>query len=255
VVDILEQYVEFPAVVETADPLDTACAPSRVTAAARETRTRLALPDGPIPHVVRLLESIGIVVVRLPEDLDPRVDAFSTEAGERPLILLSPLKDDRARSRFDAAHELGHLVMHQSIEPGSKVVEQQANRFASEFLAPSSELLDDLPRKVDWDVLLAAKTKWGLSLAALVYRAHDAGIWGEHAYRRANQHLRAFGYPEQGPLGPPESPSMLGTAMELVSSTGFDSQELARVSRLPLDQITDVLAAGSETRPRIQLNL
>lgn len=34
--------------------------------------------------------------------------------------------DDKARSRFDAAHELGHLLLHHDAEPGSKVIENQA---------------------------------------------------------------------------------------------------------------------------------
>ena len=254
VVEVLEQYVEFPSAVDIADPLNPESPNSRITLAARRTRSRLGLAGGPIPHVIRLLESIGILVLRLPDDLDARVDAFSTEAGARALVLLSPLKNDRARSRFDAAHELGHLVMHNGIEPGSKIVEQQANRFASEFLAPTDELLSDLPRKIDWDALLAAKRKWGISLKALVYRAHEIGLWGEHAYRRANQHLAAQGFPEQGPLGPPESPSMLGSAMDLLSATGVDCDQLSKVSRLPLDEVASVLDAGSETRLRLQVD-
>nr|WP_281387156.1 ImmA/IrrE family metallo-endopeptidase [Jiangella mangrovi] len=203
--------------------------------------------------MVRLLEAHGIVVLRLPREIDHRVDAFSTEAGHRPLVLLSPVKDDRARSRFDAAHELAHLVMHQDVDPGSKIVERQADTFASEFLAPSTELEPELPRRVDWDALAQAKTKWGISLAALVHRAHRLGLWGEHAYRRANQHLAALGYPEPTPLGPPESPYLLGAAVELLSDAGTTIDDLAVAGRLPVGQIEEIVAAGSETRPRLSL--
>ncbi len=66
----------------------------------------------------------------------PRVDALSTWAGKRPLVFLSRSKEDKARSRFDGAHELGHLLLHPDTEPGSKLVESEANAFASELLMP-----------------------------------------------------------------------------------------------------------------------
>lgn len=255
VTDLIEQYVDFPSVCDIADPVDPEPGREEIAERAARTRTRMGLRSGPVPHAVRLLEAHGILVLRLPGGIDKKVDAFSTDVGHRPLVLLSPSKDDRARSRFDAAHELGHLVMHQEIEPGSKIVENQANRFASEFLAPTPELIDDLPRKVDWELLLRAKSKWGLSLAALAYRAHEIGLWGEHAYRRANQHLGAHGYPEPGPLGPPESPYLLGAAIKLLADAGTTISDLARASRLPIEQISEVIAAGSETKPRLNLSV
>jgi Zn-dependent peptidase ImmA (M78 family)/transcriptional regulator with XRE-family HTH domain len=253
VVDLFEQYVEFPPTTDLLDPLDIHAPRSHVALRAAETRERLGLDTGPVPHVVRILESHGVVVLRLPDELDERVDAFSTEPANRPFVFLSPVKDDRARSRFDAAHELGHIVMHQGIDPGSKIVEQQAHQFATEFIAPSAQLLEELPRKVDWDMLLQAKTKWGISLAALAYRARESGIWTEHTYRRAAQQLSIWHCPEPGALGPPESPSLLGTAMALVEQTGVGLNELATASRIPADKLARIVMAGSETKPRIKV--
>lgn len=253
VVDLVEQYVDLPVVPGLAEPVESEPEPGSIARLAAATRAKLGVGPGPIPHMVRLLETHGVVVLRLPREIDHRVDAFSTEAGHRPLVLLSPAKDDRARSRFDAAHELAHLVMHQDVDPGSKIIERQADTFASEFLAPTAELEPELPRKVDWDVLARAKSTWGISLAALVYRAHRLGLWGEHAYRRANQHLAEVGYPEPGPLGPPESPYLLGAAVELLAGAGTTIDDLATASRLPARQIEEIVAAGSETRPRLSL--
>ena len=253
VIEVIEQYVDLPQVTDSIEPVDDEPSPTMIASIAANTRSRLRVEPGPVPHVTRLLEAHGIITLRLPPEIDPRVDAFSTEAGHRPLVLLSPLKDDRARSRFDAAHELGHLVMHQDVEPGSKIIETHAHQFAAEFLAPTPELEPDLPRKVDWDALLQAKTKWGISLAALVYRCHAIGLWGEHSYRRANQHLRSQGYPEPGPLGPPESPYLLGAAVDLLNQAGTTTDDLARASRFTIEQIDNIVAAGSETKPRLRL--
>jgi Zn-dependent peptidase ImmA (M78 family)/transcriptional regulator with XRE-family HTH domain len=251
VLDVVEQYVDLPPVAlpSLAWPADE----EDVAAAARQARRDLSVARGPIPHVVRLLEAHGVLVVRLPADgFDPRVDAFSSSgtASGRPIVLMSPLKDDRARSRFDAAHELGHLVLHAGVQPASTGVEAQAMSFAAEFLAPRAEIEDCLPTRVDWPTLHALKRHWGVSLKALVYRAHRLGRLSDPSYRRANDQLRRWGHPEPGPLGPPESPSVLGAAVELLEQSGTRLRGLAEAAGLPLATVGAVVAAGRTDRPR-----
>lgn len=253
VVEAVEQYVDLPAVDLPDFPVAPDAEPSAVVEAARGTRAHFGLQSGPVSHVVRLLEAHGVLVLRLPEVVDRRVDAFSTRATTRPLVLLSPLKDDKARSRFDAAHELGHLVMHPDVEPGSKIVENQAHAFAAEFLMPADEVRYDLPDRLDWERLHAAKRRWGTSLRALVYRARALDLLSEPAYRRANMHLAQVGNPEAGPLGPPESPSMLGSAIDLLHKHGTTPEALAAAARLPVDMLNEVVHAGSNIRPRLRL--
>jgi Zn-dependent peptidase ImmA (M78 family) len=220
--------------------------------AAADARQMLSIAEGPIPHVVRLLETRGVLVLRYPGDhLDKRVDAFSTTATSRPVVLLSPVKDDKARSRFDAAHELGHLLLHPDAEPGSKVIENQAQDFAAAFLTPADQIVDDLPRALDWDTLHVAKRRWGVSLRALVYRAHTLGLWSDSAYRRANIALSSWGTPEPGPLGPPESPSLLGVAVALLAENGTTIEDLAQHAAVPQQQVELVVAAATDTRPKV----
>lgn len=258
VVDTLEQYVDLPRVDLPNVALEEAATREDLAAAAAATRKALDVPDGPVAHVVRLLEAHGVVVLRLPaqvagRELDPDVDAFSTSATARPMVLLSPVKDDKARSRFDASHELGHLVMHHDAEPGNKIVEGQAQSFAAEFLMPAEQIAPDLPSRIDWECLHAAKRRWGVSLKALVYRARTLGLISEAAQRRAYITLASQGRVEAGPLGPPESPSLLGAAAALLNSHGTTLEHLAHAARLPLQQVVDVVTAGSESRPRLQL--
>ena len=107
------------------------------------------MPPGPIADVVELLESHGVVVIRLPLD-SADVDAFSLPFPDHPVVVLGSDKTDRARSRFDGAHELGHLVMHGEQIWGIKEVETQAHQFAAAFLMPANEIRDQLPTTVDW---------------------------------------------------------------------------------------------------------
>jgi Zn-dependent peptidase ImmA (M78 family) len=253
---LIEQYVELPAPGLPAIDLPPIGLPQdlpveSITEAVQQVKVAWGIGPGPIAHVVRLLEAHGVLVLRLPGDTDRKVDAFSSDAGHRPLVVLNPAKDDKARSRFDACHELGHLVLHPDNEPGSKLLEQQADAFASEFLMPRAEIIDQLPRRVDWPAFHDLKRHWGVSLRALVYRAHALGTLSESSYRRANQRLAAQGHPEPGPLGPPESPSLIGSAVALMSEAGISLESIIEAGRLDRSEARHIVAAGSETKPRL----
>lgn len=246
----IEDWVDLPAVkLPELDGHDLSTA-AGAAAAAAAARAALDVTPGPVPHVVRLIEAHGVLVLALPDHLvDRRVDAFSTSAAHRPIVLLSPMKDDKARSRFDAAHELGHLLLHHDVEPGSRIVESQAQNFAAAFLAPAEEIVEDLPRRVDWDALLRAKRRWGISLRALIYRAHTLGVITESAFRRANIQLSTWGNPERGPLGPPESPGLLGRATDLLAGAGTSIGDLAHHAGMPAEQARYLIAAATDQRP------
>lgn len=252
-VDLISAYVDLPPIDLPHLDMPADPAPDDIRAAANLVRKRWRIQPGPLPAVVQLLEAHGILVLRLPDGTDPRVDAFSATSGGRPVVFLSPGKADRARSRFDAAHELGHLVMHPDTEPGSKVVEQQAHSFAAELLMPADEILDQLPARIDWPAFHALKRHWGVSLRALVYRAHHLGRLSHASYRRANQQLSVWGLPEPGSLGPSESPQLLGMARQLLIDNGIDFDQILASGRIAVDVTHTVIHAGSTSRPTLSL--
>jgi Zn-dependent peptidase ImmA (M78 family)/predicted transcriptional regulator len=175
---------------------------------AAKVRKDWRLPRGPIRNVVELLENHGAVVIRLPLDT-PDVDAFSLPFADRPVIVLGADKSDRARSRFDAAHELGHLVAHGDQVWGVKEVEDQAHQFAAAFLMPRQDIFHALPTRADWPVLFDLKQKWQVSLAALLMRARRLERMSEHNYLAAVKTASARGWrrTEPVPLGNPEDPA------------------------------------------------
>lgn len=255
---LIEQYIELPSPDLPAIDLPPVGLPEDLPAeeireVVQQAKAAWDIGPGPVAHVVRLLEAHGVLVLRLPETIDRKVDAFSSDAGYRPLVMLNPGKDDKARSRFDAGHELGHLLLHPDNEPGSKLLEQQADAFAAEFLMPRDEIIDQLPRRVDWPAFHELKRHWGVSLRALIYRAHVLGTLSESSYRRANQRLAAQGHPEPGPLGPPESPTLLGSAVSLLSSSGISLRSILEAGRLDPIEAEQVIEAGSETKPRVSM--
>jgi Zn-dependent peptidase ImmA (M78 family)/transcriptional regulator with XRE-family HTH domain len=240
VVAVLESLVDFPEVDLPEYPVspDEIAGPGPVEAA-RLTRKALREQTGPVPHVVRLLEAHGVIVLVLPQAAE-RVDAFSAGVHPRPMVFFNPAKGDYWRNRFDGAHELGHLVMHADAEPGEKIVEDQAHRFAAEFLMPADDIAQQLPGTADWERLATLKETWGVSMAALLYRARTLGIMKETAYRNAMSTMSSRGWRrhEPGQAKPLEQPTMLTRAVEMVgqAGTGRDQvAERARVTRADLD--------------------
>jgi Zn-dependent peptidase ImmA (M78 family)/transcriptional regulator with XRE-family HTH domain len=194
-------------------------------AAARQT---LGLPPGPVANVVRLLEAHGAAVATF-SDGDPRLSAFSQWHGARPVVVFCLGKGDKARQRYDGAHELAHLTLHAEPEPGNHVLESQANEFASAFLMPADEIEPFLPRgRVRWDELEDLKRTWGVSLQSLLVRAHQLGTISDRTYQGAFRHLSRQGWRRNEPveLGPPEQPELLRRAFALLKSKGVDASDI-----------------------------
>ncbi|MGH3481470.1 MAG: helix-turn-helix domain-containing protein, partial [Nocardioidaceae bacterium] len=168
----LERHVELPAPDVPSRPvaIDDR-AGDGPEHAARLIREQWGIGAGPVGHLVRMLENHGILVVFSP----PRtasVDAYSFDSPLRPVVVLNPIKRDYYRQRFDVAHELGHLVMHGDAEPGGRIVEDQAHRFAAELLMPAAEIRDLLPVTMGgntWKTLGRLKEQWGVSMQALLF--------------------------------------------------------------------------------------
>ena len=95
-------------------------------------------------NMVHLFEAKGVRVFSLVEDTRT-VDAFSVWRGTRPFAFLNTIKTGE-HGRFDAAHELGHLVLHRHGGPSGRRAEDEANRFASSFLMPAADVIARLPR-------------------------------------------------------------------------------------------------------------
>lgn len=244
----LSRWVRLPDLAVPNLPVAAGAAVDKVEEAAAKARQELGLALAPIPHLVRLVESRGVLAVRTPDRLSKRVDAFSHWLSGRPLVVLSSTKNDAARSRFDAAHELGHIVMHREQHPGSAIAERQAHLFASCFLAPPQVLVEELPRRADWKALMALKQHHGMSLKSLSYAAHRLGAWSEGTYQRSMREYARSGWnqAEPGDIGPAELPSTLGKAAQLLWTNGVSLSELVAASGLTQDLVEEVIASGTD---------
>ncbi len=184
-------------------------------AAAQYVREHWGLGQLPIPNMVKLLEAKGVRVFSLCEDTK-NVDAFSCWRNSQPFVFLNTFKSTE-RSRFDAAHELGHLVMHRHGAPEEgRQAEAEADQFASHFLMPTDDLASRIRNITSVNELVDAKKRWGVSVAALNYRLNKMGVISEWQNRSFNIEISSRGYRSKEPFGlPPEIsvvwPQVLGS--------------------------------------------
>jgi Zn-dependent peptidase ImmA (M78 family) len=223
---------------------------------AQRVRDDWNLPPGPIENVVRTLERHGIVVVRVSEFTN-EVDAFSVRFYDRPVVVLGADKAVTARSRFDAAHELAHLVLHSDDDASTKDAESEAHAFAAAFLMPASEIRAQLPDRMDLKALGKLKTHWRVSIQALLMRAKTLGVMTPQRYTSAMKLISARGWRVREPgdelLGPLESPRMVRSALSLVNELGISTEQLCRERSLPLEEISAILDRTRDSRPRVDL--
>ena len=190
-----------------------------IDALAEQVRAQWGLGLGPIGNMQNLLERKGVVVIPIDEGCH-EVDAFSLWNGTRPCVFLVMEKGSTSRTRMDAAHELGHLVMHADVSAGSPELEQQANQFGAAFLMPRSAFYHEAPRRLHWDQIWELKRRWKVSAAAIVRRTYDLGIFSEATYRRAFVHLNQIGARTHEPHEPAaEAPVMVRKALDVVAPT------------------------------------
>lgn len=183
--------------------------------AARGLRRHWNMGSGPIPNIVKLVESKGIMVLPLPDACN-KVDAYSTWRGRRPCILLSYGKA-ASRVTFDVSHELGHLALHEDAVAGEMKTERQADRFAGAFLAPRESFLEECPRRWSFEAFRRLKIRWKMSIAALLYRAKDLGCISISTHRRAMIQLTMEGKRKnEGDEWPMEKPVLITQALELL---------------------------------------
>ena len=167
------------------------------TAAARALREEWQIGEKPITNMVHLLESKGVRVFSLAENT-VKVNAYSLWRNEKPYVFLNTFKSAES-SRFDAAHELGHLVLHQDGGYTGREAEDQANSFASSFLMPSSDVRAHVSYVDYLGQLVKAKARWKVSVAALNYRLHKMKIISDWKYRDFCIEMSTLGYNKNEP--------------------------------------------------------
>jgi Zn-dependent peptidase ImmA (M78 family)/transcriptional regulator with XRE-family HTH domain len=240
--DALQRYVRLPEInLPEGLYVDGNADRNAIEQRALALRKYWGIAPGPIPNAVRLLEVNGVIVTYCAFEAK-ELSSFSRWFGRRPVVVLKDERDDMVRLRFDAIHELGHLVLHEEAEPGNQILESQANSFAASFLTPKEQIIDSLPRSFDIERFHELKETWGVSIAALLYRSRELGRMTESTYRRAMMTIakNRWRINEPFPIRGHESADLLRRGLEVLRSSGKSDADLIREARLPADFLSDV---------------
>lgn len=250
----LQNFVELPAVdIPTCDKEDyRAISDSEIEILADKCRRHWRMGNGPISDVLLVLENAGAVVA-FDELSSATMDGLSnwSEIDGRPYVLLASDKSTCVRSRMDAAHELGHLVLHRYVDTTTlnkpadfKEIERQAFLFASAFLLPAETFASEVTYP-SLDGLLALKERWKVSVAAMVMRCFSLGIIDEFYKTRLFKNQSQRGWRKHEPLDdslPVEKPRILARSIKLlieenVLNKGALLEEL-RLSPWDIEELT-----------------
>ena len=218
--------------------------------AAASARKMLGLsPDKPIPHLIRAFEKAGGVVLPFPE-LEGR-EAFAVWAADRPVVAIGPTPNGD-RLRFSVAHEIGHLLMHQSPTAKAKA-EADANAFSAELHMPAEVIRSDLEHPLSVERLGHLKLKWGVSMASLLFRAKELGLVSRRTHDRLIVELAPYRLSEPGVYSVPlEKPRALRQMVESLYGEQIDCEALAGEFCLPsvfIKEVLDRYASSTDIAP------
>lgn len=219
--------------------------------AAHSVRQFWGIGERPIGNLMALLETNGVRLFSLSENT-ASVNAFSFWRDDKPFIFLNNFKTAES-SLFDAAHELGHLVMHKHGDPKeTRSTEREANSFASAFLMPAKDVRARVPRRVTVDTILQVKLSWRVSAMAMAYRLNSLGLLSEWQYKSICIELGKRGYRSSEPNGIDRETSVIWRkVLSQLWSEKTTKNDIAANLNLPLDELEGLIwnLAGVDHRP------
>lgn len=180
-----EQFINFPKLnlpeIETKDEYSI----YEIENIAMKVREYWNLGLGPINNIIEVLQENGIIISRM-KVRNTKIDAFSKWINATPYIFLSIEKNCAVRSRFDIAHELGHILLHQSItkeeienKKNINRMEKEADMFAGAFLLPA-ECFSKEVFSSSIQNFIVLKKRWKVSIACMIHRCSDLNLLTEN---------------------------------------------------------------------------
>lgn len=225
----------------------------RVEEIARAVRAHWQIPRGPIKDLTEVVEDAGGIIIEIDFET-PLVDAISRWIPGLPPLFFVNESIPKDRYRLSLAHELGHMVMHTYPTPD---IEEQAFRFAAEFLMPERDIIMDL-QDLNLPKLTNLKRYWRVSMNALIKRAEELKAIKENQARYLWSQMSKAGYKTREPIEldvPDEKPRLMREVIEAYQKElGYTIDDLRELLPLNDDELWNFyLEDKSRSRPRLRL--
>ena len=232
-------------------------------AAADSLRRHWGIGELPVRNMIHLLEAKGVRIFSLAISAR-EVDAFSLWKSTTPFVFLNGNKSSE-HSRYDAAHELGHLVLHRHGTPQGRDAEREADAFASGFLMPRASVIAHAVRNPTLPALIKLKAIWTVSVAALNRRLFGVGMISDWQYRNLCIEIAKRGFRKHEPReAPRETSHILPSIFGELHEEGISRADVARILTIPraeLEQLmfgltmTSIEGGRKKTVPSVKANL
>lgn len=225
-------------------PLDEHESPEEIAALVRAT---WRLRTGPIPNLVDTIEATGTPIVHA--DLrHEKLSAICMPAtGSHTHVIVLNSRLPASAQRFALAHEIGHLTMHEGVATAN--MEKEANDFAAALLMPAADIALQL-RNVRFRSLGPLKSVWKVSLAALIYRAHQLAQITDRHYRTLNMELNKLPHGRKREPGefPVEVPLLMSRVVQhYIDQLDYSPEEVARLCAANAQEFRRRYLGESET--------
>ena len=213
--------------------------------AARMVRNALGVdPNAPLKNLIQKLERVGVRVFVLPGEI-PDLDAFSIMVeGRIPVVVLNPTQSGD-RQNFSLAHEIGHLVLHYPLTADQDEIEREANRFAAELLMPEEAMRAEMTTPVTLFTLAQLKSRWWVSIAALLQRAKQLGMVNDGQYLYLRKQITQGNWHKHEPIDiPADRPRALRRMAEVAYGT-INVRKIAKQAKRPPFLVARLLDVSS----------
>ncbi len=204
--DFLNRYLEIEKVLNLDHDADVPVARRKIRnhndieQAALEIRKNWELGDAPVSQLTELLEDKGFKIFEVETEGD--FDGFSGFAENLNIPVIAVFKEgDCVRKRFTIAHELAHLLLDFS-DCAATSHERLCHAFAGAFLLPEKVIREELGesrKKITQWELKKLKGIYGISMQAIMARAHVLGIISDQTYRFFNMYVNKNGWRKEEP--------------------------------------------------------
>lgn len=232
--NFLNEYIEFPEL--DLPHIDQELSVEEI---AMKIREYWNLGEEPIDDIIYVLEKNGIIVTSMTTD-SQNVDAYTQRQdinGKKHfIIVLGNDKGSAARRQFSAAHELGHIIMHDAFveiddltNEELRNMENQAHEFAATLLLPKNAFAKDVsayPTNLNYYTQL--KKKWKTSISAMLVRANHLNILTYSSYQSIMKKISKLGWRKEEPLDDTlimSKPTVLKRAVNILIDNDILSEE------------------------------
>jgi Zn-dependent peptidase ImmA (M78 family)/DNA-binding XRE family transcriptional regulator len=206
---------------------------------AQYLRSYWKIQKGSIDNLSKIVEENGVIVIQVDFETD-KIDGRTivTDTGHPIIFLNSNVPGDR--QRLTLAHELGHVVLPVNSMPlFGRDEEDEAFRFAIEFLMPLHEVEYDLNDRLSIEKLADLKRIYKVSLQAILYRGQKQNLVNYNRCRYLWSQISSRGWRRNEPIEiAKETPTLVGRMAKMfIDNLEYSKEDLAKILRLNFDEM------------------